>query len=212
MEGLDAGSVRWEELPFEEVVFPAMPLDPFVILGISQRATSAQARAAYRRLALKHHPDHNPGDLAAAGRFKRILRAYRTIASGRFHRHAPPSTPPPAPRPDRYGCGSCGDTFPFPESCPRCGVCLSDRSAGPPPAPVRPDVEAMIAELLARPEIGADWDERLPVPGLLVVGCLMAALLMWQVGPLGPALLFAGFAAYIAGIETHRRVSDLQFD
>lgn len=186
-----------------------MPTDPFAILGVSRRATPAEARAAYCRLALRHHPDHNPGDLAAAGRFGRILRAYRAIAASRAYRRGAPSTPPPAPNPDRYGCGSCGDSFPFPESCWRCGVRLFDRSAGPPPAPVRPDVEAMIAELSARPLVRTDRWERLPIPALLVVGCLLFALLMWQVGPAGPSLLFVGFAAYVAGLEAHRRVTSL---
>ncbi len=187
-----------------------MLTDPFAILGISRRATPAESRAAYRRLALQHHPDHNHGDLAAAGRFKRILWAYRTVGTRGLRRSAPP-TPPPAPNPDRFGCGSCGDTFPFPETCPRCEVRLFDRSAGPPPAPVSPEVEAMIAELSSRRLEETDWEERLPIPELLVVGCLMAALLMWLVGPHGPSLLFVGFAAYVMGLEAHRRVASLDF-
>ena len=187
-----------------------MHSDPFAVLGISRRATPAEARTAYRRLALKHHPDRNPGDLAAADRFKRILAAYRTVSTGRFRISRKPSTPPRAPNPDRWGCGGCGDTFPFPATCPRCEVALHDRSEGAPPAPERPEVDAMIAELDARPPAGPDLAERLPVPALIVAGCLLGAFLMYQVGPLGPALLFVGFAAYVAGLEIHRRATTLE--
>lgn len=184
-----------------------MVTDPFAVLELPRDATLAQARRAYRRLALKHHPDRNPGDPMASDRFKRVLRAYRRIASGAFRGRAKPSAPPAAPRPDRYGCGSCGDTFPFPEKCPRCGVQLRDRSSGAPVASADPRVEEMIRELESRPVQTRDPLEDLPVPAMIIGACLAFALVLWQVGPLGPALLCVGFAAYVAALETHRRAS-----
>ncbi|MBX3273605.1 MAG: J domain-containing protein [Sandaracinaceae bacterium] len=179
--------------------------DPFAALGLSRRATLVEARAAYRRLALAHHPDRNPGDLEAADRFKRVLAAYRRVHASL--RGAPlPSAPKAGPRPDRFACGSCGDCFPFPEACPRCGVPLWDRDAGPAVAPERPEVEAMIAALSARPAPVDDGNTP-HVPAVLVLACSAAALLVWQVGPVGPALLFAGFAAYVALVEAHRRAT-----
>lgn len=181
--------------------------DPFAVLELPRTASLAEARRAYRRLALRHHPDHNPGDLAATERFKRVLRAYRRIASGDVRREA--ATPPPAaPRPDRYGCAHCGDTFPFPEQCPRCGVPLVDRSTGAPLEAQDPAVEAMIADLEARPEPRTDDPlQSAPVPAMIVGACLALAMLIYQLGPLGPALLCVGFAAYVTALELHRRGS-----
>lgn len=180
--------------------------DPFSTLGLSRDATLVEARQAYRRLALKHHPDLNPGDPTAAERFKAVLRAYRAIASGAFRKKGAPSTPPPGPRPDRYGCGRCGDSFPFPEECPRCGVALCDRTAGRPVVTEDPRVRALELELDARPAtLETPWEERLPVPAMLVFGSLAASLVVFQVGVVGVAILFAGFALYVAAIEAHRR-------
>ena len=185
-----------------------MPHDPYAVLRIPQSATVAQARAAFRRMALKHHPDRNPTDPRAHQRFKAILRAYRAVLADATRRSGARAAPAPAgPRPDRYGCGRCGDSFPFPEVCPRCGVHLFDRTAGPAVDAVDPAVRAMIEHLESRPEAAADWEDRVPVPGLLVAGCVAAAAFAWQLGPVGPALLVLGFAAYVAALETHRRAS-----
>lgn len=44
--------------------------DPYKILGVARDATPEQIRAAYRKLAKKHHPDLNPGDKKAEEAFK----------------------------------------------------------------------------------------------------------------------------------------------
>jgi hypothetical protein len=185
-----------------------MSHDPYAVLGIPPSATVRQARAAFRRLALRHHPDRNPGDARAHERFKKVLRAYRAVLMGVGRRGADATrTAPAGPRPDRYACGRCGDSFPFPEECPRCGVALFDRTGGPTPSDEDPQVRELIERLEARPERPSDWEERLPVPAMLVAGCLSAAAFVWQVGPVGVALLFVGFAAYVTGIELHRRAN-----
>jgi len=53
--------------------------DYFQILGVSPDATEDQIRKAYRRLALQHHPDRNPGDPAAEERFKEVAEAYGVL-------------------------------------------------------------------------------------------------------------------------------------
>lgn len=49
--------------------------DPYEILGVQRSADEAAIRAAYRKLAKRHHPDLNPGKAEAAERFKEINAA-----------------------------------------------------------------------------------------------------------------------------------------
>lgn len=51
----------------------------YAILGVSEHATEEELRRAYRRLALTHHPDKNPGDPKAGERFKEISEAYAVL-------------------------------------------------------------------------------------------------------------------------------------
>lgn len=52
-----------------------MAEDLYDILGVSRRATEDEIRSAFRKLAKANHPDVNPGNLAAAERFKKITAA-----------------------------------------------------------------------------------------------------------------------------------------
>ena len=52
----------------------------YEILEISREASLEEIRTAYRRLALKYHPDKNPGDKVAEDRFKQISEAYQVLA------------------------------------------------------------------------------------------------------------------------------------
>ena len=54
--------------------------DYYETLGISRNATLEEIKTAYRRLALKYHPDKNPGDRAAEERFKLLSEAYQVLA------------------------------------------------------------------------------------------------------------------------------------
>ena len=52
---------------------------PYEILGLSRNASKRQIRKAYRQLAMKFHPDRNPGNPEAEEKFKALLRAYETL-------------------------------------------------------------------------------------------------------------------------------------
>lgn len=53
--------------------------DYYRVLGVERKATLAEIKKAYRKLARKHHPDLNPGDKAAEQRFKEITEAYEVL-------------------------------------------------------------------------------------------------------------------------------------
>ena len=55
-------------------------------LGLRPTATADEVKAAYRRLAKKHHPDLNAGDPAAEEAFKRLTSAYTSAILGTARR------------------------------------------------------------------------------------------------------------------------------
>ncbi len=54
--------------------------DFYDILGVSKDVSDAELKKTYRSLARKYHPDANPGDKAAEGRFKEISEAYTVLS------------------------------------------------------------------------------------------------------------------------------------
>jgi molecular chaperone DnaJ len=55
--------------------------DYYEVLGVERRATSAQITDAYRKLAVRFHPDKNPGNDEAAVRFKEAARAFEVLSN-----------------------------------------------------------------------------------------------------------------------------------
>jgi curved DNA-binding protein len=54
--------------------------DYYKILGVERKAGVDEIKKAYRKLALKHHPDRNPGDKKAEESFKEINEAYQVLS------------------------------------------------------------------------------------------------------------------------------------
>jgi len=54
--------------------------DYYEVLGISRTSTEVEMKSAYRKLALKYHPDRNPGDKSAEEKFKECAEAYAILA------------------------------------------------------------------------------------------------------------------------------------
>ena len=49
--------------------------DYYEVLGVSKTATDSEIKIAYRKLAIKYHPDRNPGDTEAEAKFKEAAEA-----------------------------------------------------------------------------------------------------------------------------------------
>src|ERR1700722_17884093 len=53
--------------------------DYYATLGVAREASGDDLKKAYRKLAMQHHPDRNPGDKQAEARFKEVSEAYDVL-------------------------------------------------------------------------------------------------------------------------------------
>src|SRR5205809_1696692 len=58
---------------------PSEKRDYYEVLGVAREAALDDIKSAYRKLALKYHPDRNPGDAAAEEKFKEAAEAYSVL-------------------------------------------------------------------------------------------------------------------------------------
>jgi len=77
--------------------------DYYETLGVTRSAGEEEIKKAYRKLALKYHPDRNPGDKEAEEKFKAISEAYRVLTD-----------PQKKSQYDQFGHAAFRDTGPFP--------------------------------------------------------------------------------------------------
>ena len=54
--------------------------DYYDLLNITKNASDADIKKSYRKLAMKYHPDRNPGDKSAESKFKEIKEAYEILS------------------------------------------------------------------------------------------------------------------------------------
>ena len=54
--------------------------DFYEVLGLSRTASEDEIKRAYKKLAMKHHPDRNPGDDSAEDKFKEVKEAYEVLS------------------------------------------------------------------------------------------------------------------------------------
>ena len=54
--------------------------DYYEVLGVGRSASDQEIKSAYRKLAVKYHPDKNQGDSAAEEKFKEAAEAYSVLS------------------------------------------------------------------------------------------------------------------------------------
>ena len=53
--------------------------DYYEVLGVDKQASEDEIKKAYRKIAIKYHPDRNPGDKEAEDKFKEAAEAYEVL-------------------------------------------------------------------------------------------------------------------------------------
>ena len=76
--------------------------DYYELLGVNRNASEDEVKKAYRKLALQHHPDRNPGDKQAEEKFKEVSEAYQVLSDAQKRSQY-----------DQFGHAAFGDSGPF---------------------------------------------------------------------------------------------------
>ena len=120
--------------------------DYYSVLGIKRSASQEEIKRAYRKAVFRYHPDRNPGDNEAAGKFKQVLDAYEILSDSQRRANYDQVTGPtqaeseaeaePAEESSQFGSDP-GNGFHFTQDfrhkvepepkCPSCAVVGTDR-------------------------------------------------------------------------------------
>lgn len=93
--------------------------DLYKVLGVRRNASARTILRAYWRLAKEHHPDHNPGDTEAAGRFARVRFAFDVLSDPDRRARYDATGEAQALQPDRTEAEVMGVLVPLLASVPR---------------------------------------------------------------------------------------------
>ena len=91
--------------------------DYYEILGVEKNATAEEIKKAYRKVAIKYHPDKNPGDKHAEESFKELSEACEVLSDAdkraRYDRfgHQTPGGFGPSPFDQGFGGANINDIF-----------------------------------------------------------------------------------------------------
>ena len=90
--------------------------DYYATLSVGREASAEDLKKAYRTLAMKHHPDRNPGDKGAEAKFKELNEAYDILKDdqkrGAYDRYGHAAFEQGGgPAPGGFGTGGLGDIF-----------------------------------------------------------------------------------------------------
>ena len=59
-----------------------MKRDYYEILGITKSASAEEIKKSYRKVAMEHHPNRNPGNKSTEEKFKEAAEAYEVLSDG----------------------------------------------------------------------------------------------------------------------------------
>ncbi len=89
--------------------------DYYEVLGVAKGAEASDIKKAYRRMAMKYHPDRNEGDAAAEAKFKEVQEAYDILSDNEkrplYDRYGHAGVDPQAGAGGGFGGGDFGDIF-----------------------------------------------------------------------------------------------------
>ncbi|NMM38623.1 MAG: molecular chaperone DnaJ [Glaciimonas sp.] len=89
--------------------------DYYEVLGVAKNASEEDIKKAYRKLAMKHHPDRNPDSKTAEGKFKEVKEAYEMLSDAQkrdaYDRYGHAGVDPNMGGGSAGGAGGFGDSF-----------------------------------------------------------------------------------------------------